>query len=418
MPINQLYLLVKLFPDKDWNWTSLSSKVPLHLIKELGNKPWNPEHVSINDAVAFEDVIENPTWHLWDWHTLSYHPNITWEQMRSSPDLPWKNASCNPNITWEIIKANPDYDWDWTDLLENKNITWDIVKNNMDKPWRREIEIEVRYPNRFDCYIGDHILKEIAWEYRGEEWREPWNIYGTNCKEYLPEPSLCYSSDEEIKKMELEPRDYHKLSQNQNISWNFILERKNERWDWFFLSKREDLTWNKVQQNSDIPWRMGTLSGNLGISLDDISSHSDLFWDWRVVSRRKDLTWKFIQKHMDKPMVWQYVCEQPFLTESLVEENMNIFDSQQGAWKGISSNQNMSWQFLAKYSEKVCWEQVCHLYFRYQTSIISIQRWWRKYAKKARKIREWSDVHTQLKHLPSIGIEYFDAMNRFEKMIL
>ena len=51
-------------------------------------------------------------------------------------DKPWNwySLSYNDNITWEIIKNNPEKPWVWYCLSYNTNITWDIVKDNPDKP--------------------------------------------------------------------------------------------------------------------------------------------------------------------------------------------------------------------------------------------------------------------------------------------
>jgi len=63
MPYNHLYILLQLYPDKDWSW-----------------------------------------------YWLSRNPNITWEIVCSDQDKPWdwSGLSENPNISWEIVCSNPD----------------------------------------------------------------------------------------------------------------------------------------------------------------------------------------------------------------------------------------------------------------------------------------------------------------------
>ena len=42
--------------------------------------------------------------------------------MQANPDKPWDwfSIAFNPNITWEIIQQNPDIDWHWAALCKNK----------------------------------------------------------------------------------------------------------------------------------------------------------------------------------------------------------------------------------------------------------------------------------------------------------
>lgn len=73
--VNHLYILIKLYPDKPWNW-----------------------------------------------YSISQNPNITWEIIQQNPDKPWNwsSISINPNITWKIIQQNPDKPWCWYGISRNK----------------------------------------------------------------------------------------------------------------------------------------------------------------------------------------------------------------------------------------------------------------------------------------------------------
>ena len=58
----------------------------------------------------------------WDWYGISQNPNTTWKIIQTHPDKPWNwnEISWNPNITWEIIQAYPEKQWDWDHLSYNK----------------------------------------------------------------------------------------------------------------------------------------------------------------------------------------------------------------------------------------------------------------------------------------------------------
>ena len=42
----------------------------------------------------------------WDYKYLSQNPNITWDNVQNNPDKPWNYywLSSNPNITWNNVK--------------------------------------------------------------------------------------------------------------------------------------------------------------------------------------------------------------------------------------------------------------------------------------------------------------------------
>ena len=58
----------------------------------------------------------------WDWYGLSANPNVTWAIVEANLDKPWDWdwLSANPNVTWAIVKANPDKPWNWDELSGNK----------------------------------------------------------------------------------------------------------------------------------------------------------------------------------------------------------------------------------------------------------------------------------------------------------
>src|SRR3954466_13707696 len=61
----------------------------------------------------------------WDWYGLSQNPNITWQAILDNLDKPWNwyYISHNPNITWKNIYDNLDKPWDWSGISINPNVT-------------------------------------------------------------------------------------------------------------------------------------------------------------------------------------------------------------------------------------------------------------------------------------------------------
>ena len=74
--VNNLLNLIKIYPNKPWNWANLSRNpsITCEFIKEYINLPWNWDYLSENHSLTCEFIIEfidKP----WDWYFLSY--NIT-----------------------------------------------------------------------------------------------------------------------------------------------------------------------------------------------------------------------------------------------------------------------------------------------------------------------------------------------------
>ena len=100
------------------------------------NKSWNWDWLSKNPNITFEDIKTSPD-SPWNWNCLSSNPDITFEDVKANSDKPWdwEYLSRNPSITFEDIKANPDRPWDWDYLSQNPSITFEDVKANPDNPW-------------------------------------------------------------------------------------------------------------------------------------------------------------------------------------------------------------------------------------------------------------------------------------------
>jgi len=123
---NHLWTLIKLFPDKPWDWRYISSNpnITWKIIRDNPDKPWSWRDISRNPNITMEIIRDNPN-KLWSWKVISINPNITWWMVRDNLDKPWdwRYISSNPNITMEIIRDNPDKEWDWWYISSNPNIT-------------------------------------------------------------------------------------------------------------------------------------------------------------------------------------------------------------------------------------------------------------------------------------------------------
>src|SRR5258708_39529406 len=73
---NQLWSLINLYPDKNWNWCGIScnSNTTINIIKKNFDKPWDWCYMSTNPNIPLSFVKENPD-KPWDWYGVSRNPN-------------------------------------------------------------------------------------------------------------------------------------------------------------------------------------------------------------------------------------------------------------------------------------------------------------------------------------------------------
>jgi hypothetical protein len=127
--------------DKKWNWTFLERRedLTIKIILELLNESKKFPNVKLgwlcNNPIITWDIIKSNPDLPWDYKTLSANNKITWDIIVNNPDKNWsyQNFSINPNITWEVVYNNPDKNWDWKELSRNKFLKDPIALENYNK---------------------------------------------------------------------------------------------------------------------------------------------------------------------------------------------------------------------------------------------------------------------------------------------
>ena len=247
---NHLWKLIQLYPDKDWDWRSISCNpnITWEIIQDNPDKYWSWFGISGNPNITWEIIKNNPDKN-WNRLSISWNPNITWENIQDNPDKDWdwNGISWNPNINWEIIQDNPDKDWVWENISGNPNITWEIIKNNPDKDWN---------------WRGISENPNITWEIIQDNPDKDWNWSG--------------------------------VSKNPNITWEIIQNNPDKYWYWSWVSCNPNITWENIQDNPDKDWDWNGISRNSNITWEIIQDNPDKPWDWFGISCNKFEKDKFI----------------------------------------------------------------------------------------------------------------------------
>jgi hypothetical protein len=129
--------------------------------------------------------------------------------------------------------------------------------------------------------------------------------------------------------------DFYYLSENSNLTFEFIQKHIDKNWSWFFISRHQCITFNIIQKYSQFPWDWDGISKNPNITMDIVENNLDKKWNFYLLSWNPNLTFEFVNKYNN---YYNYMLSNQFKLEK-----ENIYNT-----------------YITSY-------------------IIRIQRWWRKY---------------------------------------
>ena len=170
------------------------------------------------------------------------------------------------------------------------------------------------------------------------------------------------------------------ISQNPNISWDFILNHPEKPWCWFNLALNKITTlkmiedqWNRLEQNEkklrnnmdpykwqlypQISYWCGVVY-NPNITLDLILRNAKRLSkaDWNYVSYKFEITMDILKKHPLKPWDWITLSSKSNITMEDIESTLSKFPWDFG---GISRNPNLTIHMIRKfYKKKWSWNNI------------------------------------------------------------
>jgi hypothetical protein len=268
-------------PIWDFSFLCTNKYITFEIINEFFN--------DYDTNVVNFDISENPniTWDIvkshpdigWMFRSLSSHPNITLDIVKENPCPPnddgdewdYDMLSQNPNITWDIVQSNPEIEWNYHYLSKNPNITWDIVRNNPDKHW-----------------------------------------------------------------------NYYILSENINITWDIVRENPDIPWDYSGLSENPNINWEIVKNNPDKDWDYDWLSGNPNITWEIVQSNPEKDWNYKMLSSNPNITWDIVKENLDKPWNYYFLSGNPNITLEIIQSNPKPFPMTERNGKCMS-NRSKHW---------------------------------------------------------------------------
>lgn len=146
---NPLITLLELYPEKKWDWTSISQNpnIDLSYISDNFYLPWEWSFIKLEDDpkngeknTFFYNLSKQ--WLCWSEDFISLNPDITIEDILKTSEKYHKNTegiSSHPNISVEDMLKYSHIDWDWGSVSENPNLTLKIILKHPEKNWSAQL---------------------------------------------------------------------------------------------------------------------------------------------------------------------------------------------------------------------------------------------------------------------------------------
>lgn len=253
---------IKKYPDKLWNWNALCYDLPLRIIQENLDLPWNYESLSFNKTLTIEFIYQHldQDWNFTD-ISLNINPNEFEKDVRKLLD--WSCLHHNSRLTSKFILRHLDYSWRW-DILSLQSLNFDLLIGIHEFWYWEGLSANPAISRNFVDYYQDKFI-------RGENWIR----------------NLCQNDRIDFEVAE-NLRNFRALSMHPKLDIDFVLEHKNE----FCRSDIEQLCRNgsfgskeyQILLNHGFKLLFSCLSESENLSYEFIYKHKDKDWNWKSLS--------------------------------------------------------------------------------------------------------------------------------------
>ena len=335
----------------------------------------------ISNIVNIKKIIKDYPEELWDWEWLIKNTDVKIEECipfnlieKFYNNCNCQNLSHNLNLSEEFILKHPDKHWNIYYLIKNNKIT-DF--NALSKFKYLNEYIINKYPNKpwdWDWIIKNTRIKIIEHIPINLFEKYKWISYYSLSKNLnLTEEFILKHPDEDwnikylIKNNKI--TNFNALSKFKNITQNIINQYPNKPWDWEWLKKNTNIEVEKyisIDLFEKYKWTMYySLSENLNLTEEFILKHPDKNWDieyliknnkitdFNALSKFKYLNQDILYNYLDKPWDWKWLIENSnikilyFIPLDIIEKYLHNFN-----YSHIQNNKNITEEFILKYPDK------------------------------------------------------------------
>lgn len=205
--INNLTVLIKLYPSEKWNFELLSENPALRweIVNMFDRSVWDIKKLMLNPGLSFTNALELCEGN-YDAKILGNRHDLSWSFVMEHADLPWDKRYLSTKAPIAVIKENPNFGWTVVDVICNSNLTLDDVKPEWFKHWKTLISrFGWKYVEKFRTDENAHI-----WD-----WRWIMSVLHINMWviDNIPEAKL------------------DTIKANRYVYWDVIMKYPDERWN-------------------------------------------------------------------------------------------------------------------------------------------------------------------------------------------
>ena len=274
--------------------------------------------LSRHPELTMDFVLNNLYDYKWDFKEISKNPNITMEDIEKHKYFVWDPVAImdNPNLTYETYTTKI-----YSEILNKYHPKCDHIVENCDgsscdccQCWVVVSGRVYNHPNMNIITLLNSIVDNS--EYCCVE--EAWKQVGSN-----PNLTLDIINNPKYKQDLLE--DVSNLSNNPNLTVEFLQEHPDLNWDWDALTKNRAFKINDLE-NKNLPWT-DNLTNNPNITPDYLIKNKLMDpIHWNVVSRYMSIKYIMDNKHLP----WNYY-------NLSLNENLTLDD--------IKNNPDIHWNY-------------------------------------------------------------------------
>lgn len=274
--------------DAGWHDMDISRIAPLEWLDQHPNRIW---FSVVSSRMTDIDMIRKYTKDL-NWGEVS--ANVDIQTVLDNPDLPWdyKVVSRNPKVDIDIVNDNPQIEWSYFWLTLHMDLG--VIYANPDCKWSYDILAERvnldfirQYPEKFYEYRSMSQNPNLTIEFLLENTDKRWNWHSV-----IENPNLKV---EDLVKNNIHLKEFKTF---QRTYPDYCVEHQEllPELDWLILSHYVKLETLKKYPNK--PWHM---SINKNMTMEYVLKHPKRGWSFVELSKKNQITLQDVLNHWDLP---------------------------------------------------------------------------------------------------------------------
>lgn len=338
--------LIQTFPQANWNWDALSKNrtISEHFIKNHLGLPWEYT-ITHNKNISASFIIKYFPHIFKSYKSGHQYIRFTIDDLHKHKDsIYFDKLSRNKYIDTNIIQTFIHEKWEWKFLSCNESIPIDFIIDTIDHPnyhWNWQYisgrnDITLQFIETYMKYIHlDHICftnKNITIQF-----------LATHFEQMFPD----IGNENDRKHFD----DVHRASCFSCITPEFIQQRLHIIWDWHFIWLNENFSHETIQQYPafDVMWDM--LSENINLSVEFVKNNLSENWNLAALAQHSEEMYNMLEKnfvYFDDYGLFDYHLLCDYVDLNYLEKNIkNIFYCSE-----MSLNPHLTVEFVKKYNEK------------------------------------------------------------------